>query len=495
MRNSIRFLLGHEVVELSDCAPTATVLDYLRIRKGLTGSKEGCAEGDCGACTVVVAEAEGQALSYKALNACILFLPALDGKQLITVEHLADARGGLHPVQQALVDAHGSQCGFCTPGFVMSLFARYHADQEEPPSRKEIDETLAGNLCRCTGYVPIVNAARQVLTEPARDRFRDMQPATLDKLNALQSDEFLGLENAHGRFFAPRSLAQMLDLMDSYPEATLLGGATDVGLWVNKQLKSLPSIIYTGRVRELRQILRDELNGQLEIGAAVTYTEALPWLERDFPQMSEMLGRLGAAQVRNAGTIGGNIANGSPIGDMPPALIALGSTLVLASHGSERALRLEDFFIEYGKQDLRIGECVARVSIPLPHQHQLFATYKVSKRFEQDISALCGAFALQVDNGIVKSARVCFGGMAGTPARAYNCERRLAGQPWSMPTVRAAMLALDSDYQPISDMRASAEYRRQAARNLLLRFYLENSDSRCPVRLSERPLAAQGIAT
>ena len=492
MRSTIRFLLGHELEEVSNCGPTDTVLDYLRNIKGMTGSKEGCAEGDCGACTVVVVESDGQSLSYKALNSCILFLPALDGKQLITVEHLASDDGGLHPVQQAMVEEHGSQCGFCTPGFVMSLFAACHQQTHKPPDRQEIDQVLAGNLCRCTGYAPIIKAAGRILANPIDDRFTEQQSANLETLNALQSEDFLGLQNDHGQFFAPRSLPQMLELMGQYPGATLLGGATDAGLWVTKQLKSLPTIIHTGRVMELRQVTRDELNGFLEIGAAVTYSEALPWLSREFPQLSEMLARLGALQVRNAGTIGGNIANGSPIGDMPPALIALGSTLILASPAGERAIALEDFYVEYGKQDLQPGECVARVSIPLPGEDQLFATYKVSKRFEQDISALCAAFAVQIKNGVVTSARVCFGGMAGIPARAGSCEQSLTGQPWTMDTIQQAMQALAADYQPIDDMRASAAYRQRAARNLLLRFYLENSAAKVPVRLSLRQVSESG---
>jgi xanthine dehydrogenase small subunit len=488
MRNVIRFMLAGNIEEVRDCRPTDTVLDYLRERKQLVGTKEGCAEGDCGACTVVLAEAVGDEMRYRAVNACILFLPMLDGKQLITVEDLGQGDGGLHPVQQAMVEHHASQCGFCTPGFVMSLFAMFHESEQTRPSRADIDANLAGNLCRCTGYSPIIRAAQASLIPGRSDEFKSREKAVLAKLQAIRSDEMLAMGNGRQRYFAPGNLAELCSLLQQHPAATMLAGATDVGLWVTKQLQQPETLIHTGGVKELKRIDRNETGGYLEIGAAVTYTDALPWIISEYPEFEELLTRLGATQVRNAGTLGGNIANGSPIGDMPPGLIALGTRLVLANSGGERVIRLEDFFIDYGQQDLRPGECVARILLPLPVTGREFRTYKLAKRIEQDISAVCAAFSVILREGAVQEVRICYGGMAGTPKRAKQCEASLERRAWTADNIEIAMQAMFKDFQPISDMRASAEYRMLAARNLLKRFYLETSGAECPVRLSPRYL-------
>jgi xanthine dehydrogenase small subunit len=495
----IRFLLGDTPVEVAGEDPQLTVLEWLRTRMRRTGTKEGCAEGDCGACTVAVGTLDGERIRYRAYNSCIQLLATLDGKQLVTVEDLATGLPGeerLHPVQQALVDQHGSQCGFCTPGFVMSLFTLYHEPgaraapqdtERAAPDRAAIDRALAGNLCRCTGYAPIVRAARQALAEAGADSFDRAEPQTAARLRALRADDALEFETGGRRWFAPRSLARLWDLLDQYPGARLVAGATDVGLWLTKGLQQFDTLIWLGDVAELLGSGR-QADGSLRIGAAVTYRDALSGLCELYPEMRPLLLRLGAEQVRNAGTIGGNIANGSPIGDMPPPLIALGATLVLASRTGRREMPLEDYFIDYGRQDLRPGECVDSVRIPAPGDGLRFAVYKVSKRFDQDISALCGAFAVQVRDATVTRARICFGGMAGTPRRAPRAEQALAGQPWTEATVSAAMRALADDYAPLTDWRAGADYRRRVAQNLLRRFFLE-CEAGAPVQVTAGAVA------
>lgn len=486
MHHTVRFILAGQIEEVANGDPSQTVLEYLREQKSLRGSKEGCAEGDCGACTVVVGELHEDGMRYQAVNSCIQFLPSLDGKQLITVEDLAVSRPtnknqGLHSVQQAMVEQDGSQCGFCTPGFVMSLFALFHNGAGKAVSREETELGLAGNLCRCTGYAPIIRAAEQSLTAGRSDQFSKKEPEQIALLRSIQADSSLRYGENGREFYAPRSLDELCQLLAETPDATMVAGATDVGLWVTKQLRQLDTIIYLDRVNELHELSED---GQyLTIGAAVSYTDAAKALCNHYPAFLPLIERIGGAQVRNAGTIGGNIANGSPIGDSPPGLIVLGAQLVLCSADGQRVTELEDFFIEYGKQDLRDGECVQLIRIPVPPESRLFATYKVSKRQEQDISAVCGAFSLQVENNIIVNARVCFGGMAGTPKRAVSCEKALEGQAWNQQTIDAGMRAMREDFTPMSDMRASAGYRMQVAQNLLQRFYLENTSHDYPVRL------------
>jgi len=483
MSDGIRFLLGESAVEVKDSDPQTTVLNWLRIQAHRTGTKEGCAEGDCGACTVVVGELQGDSIRYRAFNACILLLATLDGKQLITVEDLAS--DGLHPVQQALVDHHGSQCGFCTPGFVMSLLAMVHEDGRTEgwkpggAGRAAIDEGLAGNLCRCTGYTPIVQAAEQVLAEPVDDRFSANRKQTVSALRAIGRKHGLQLEYEGRRFYSPRSIDELCQLLVRHPDAVLLAGGTDVGLWITKQLRIMSALIYTSNVPELHRLEINKEQSCLEIGAAVSYTDAMETLCALYPDFRPLLSRLGAVQVRNAGTIGGNIANGSPIGDMPPPLIALGARLVLRSATGRRELDLEDFFIGYGKQDLMTGECVEQVLLPVPdpgdHADLHFRVYKLAKRFDQDISSVCAAFALQLKGEIVQSIRICYGGMAGVPARARKTESVLLGARWSQEIIDHAIAAIAKDFQPLTDWRAGCEYRMLASQNLLQRFYLETT--------------------
>ena len=455
----IRFLLDGEVVEVADADPAGTVLDYLRYTLGRTGTKEGCAEGDCGACTVLLGELQGDAVKWRAVNACILFLPMLDGKALLTVESLS--RGGeLHPVQRTMAHGHGSQCGFCTPGFVMSLYGRSigAVGTEGIP----VKDVIAGNLCRCTGYGPILDAGEANPPGPSDDR----------EVAALLRTIAPG--RAGRGWFAPRTSDELAELLIAHLEARIVAGATDVGLWVTKGLEDLGTVIFIGDIADLKRIEEDE--DGLTLGAGVRYSEAKEALARLHPDLDELVRRIGGLQVRNAGTIGGNIANGSPIGDMPPALIALGAELVLRRGSERRSMPLEAFFLSYGKQDRQPGEFVESVRIPRPSPDMLVRIVKLSKRFDSDISGVCGAFALRIENDVVREAHVAFGGMAGIPARAPGCESALTGQAWNEETVEAGALALAADYTPLDDLRGSAAYRRNVAANLLRRIWAERSE-------------------
>ena len=463
MRDTVRFRLDGALYEIRNPDPSLTVLRWLRTSAGRPGTKEGCAEGDCGACTVVIGDGKAP---WRAVNACILFLPMLDGQTLFTVESLSPPDGPLHPVQQAMVDTNASQCGFCTPGFVMSLYAHYL--NRGQTDRATVNDALAGNLCRCTGYGPIVEAAKRMNDFP-RVEPTDTAPPPSDE--SLAIDHRCDRTGQRKRFFAPRSTSELAGLVLEHPGTVLLAGATDVGLWVTKQHRTLLTVISTAAVADLKRI--DESATALEIGAGVTYTQAYAALAGLHPDFGELLRRLGSVQVRNAGTIGGNIANGSPIGDSMPPLIALGATLVLRKGDAQRLTPLEDYFIAYGKQDRQPGEFVEKVVVPKLWLSDDFRVYKLSKRFDQDISAVCGAFLFCRDGAAIREARIAFGGMAATPKRARVAEDALAGKPWKEATIRDAMAVLSDDFTPIGDMRASAEYRLTVARNLLLRAFHE----------------------
>ncbi|ELX12778.1 xanthine dehydrogenase small subunit XdhA [Janthinobacterium sp. HH01] len=482
MSEPIRFYYRGAVQEISGAAPTRTVLQHLREDLHCTGTKEGCAEGDCGACTVVVGSlnAAGQ-LEMKAVNSCIQFAPTLDGKALFTVEDLQQPDGTLHPVQQAMVECHGSQCGFCTPGFVMSLWGMYLDKDGQPAQRKEIDDCLSGNLCRCTGYRPIIDAAHR-MTELPKAGFD--RAALVSQLRALQRDAGSSYTAQGQSFHAPRTLDELVALRAAHPKATLLAGSTDVGLWVTKQMRDLGDIIYLGHVSALQTVA--EADGMLHIGAGVTLNDAYQALCRLYPsQLSEMWQRFASLPIRNAGTLGGNVANGSPIGDSMPWMIAVGSDVVLRGPAGERVMPLEAFYLDYQKKDMRPDEFVAAVRVPLPREGVQFRTYKLAKRFDQDISAVCAAFAFKLDGDVVVDARIAFGGMAATPRRAARAEAALNGLRWNEANLRVAMDMLAQDFAPLSDMRASSTYRMQTAQNLLRRFWFETR--------ADAPLAADAV--
>jgi xanthine dehydrogenase small subunit len=485
IRNAIRFILNGEDVALTDVAPDEMLLDYLRLRRSLRGTKEGCAEGDCGACTVLVGRIHGGKLVYEGVNACIRFLGSLDRCHVVTVEHLAAKDGKLHPVQQAMVDFHGSQCGFCTPGFVMSLYALWMKSPE--PTNAEIEKALQGNLCRCTGYEAIVRAAQAVSSygKAARDPLYAERKTIIARLEALRDGSRVEIGSGKQRLVVPASVDDLARLLEAEPTATVVAGSTDVGLWVTKFMRDIAPAVFIGGLDELKAI--SEADGVIRMGAGATYTEAFSLLSKRIQPLGTLIDRVGGDQVRNMGTIGGNIANGSPIGDTPPPFIALGARLVLRKGKRRRTIPLEDFFIAYGKQDRRPGEFVEAVEVPLPARSSHFAVYKVSKRRDEDISSALGAFHLKLGkDGTVASIRVAYGGMAATPKRAKAVEAALIGKPWTAATVEAALLAFAADFTPLTDMRASAEYRALAARNLLLRFFAETQGGTAPVQISRQ---------
>ena len=479
-RDALRFRFRGGDVALRQFSPRATVLDWLREEMGAKGTKEGCAEGDCGACTVVLARLRDGRIAYEPFNACILLLGQVDGAELITIEDLV-ANGELHPLQQAMVDAHASQCGFCTPGIVMSLFAGYHSGQ--PMTYAGLCDQLAGNLCRCTGYRPIIAAAMETCNGAPADRFAATSQERAAALAALTDhrDVFVGGEAAF--FAAPASLESLAALYARFPDATLVGGATDVGLWITKQLRDLKRVIWLGRVAALDAV-GESGDGALSLGATLALEDAAPLLGAIHPDLSELMRRFGSKQVRASGTVGGNIANGSPIGDLAPALMALGGRVVLRKGDKTRALPLEDFFIAYGKQDREPGEFVLAVEAPPLAVLQRYRAFKVSKRFDEDISAVMLAVRVDLDGRRILGARIACGGMAATPRRAEQAEQALAGANLDQPASwRAARAALSKDFTPLTDMRATAAYRMTVAANLLEKALTEISGAGAPTRI------------
>lgn len=473
MRREIRFLRRGREVRLTDFSPTLTLLDYLRLHERTTGTKEGCADGSCGACSVVVRRMIKGVAVYQPHNACIMLAGQCDGGELITVEDLAEQNtGALHAVQQALVDHHGTQCGFCTPGFVMALFAFYHAKKSPPLDRAQVNDWLAGNLCRCTGYRPIVDAALAACGARANDRFAAEEEAVGKKLSNLDDrlDIFVGSDK---RFFAaPVSIHALAELYARHSDAVLVGGATDVGPWLTKQLRDLPKIIWLGRVRGLDEI--DASDIAVTFGAAVTLQAALPLLASIDPDLGEMMRRFGAQQTRSIATVGGNVANGSASGDLPPALIALGATLSLQRGTIPRSIPLEKYYTADGKQDRAAGEFLRTVRVPKLARDERFRCYKISKRLDQDTSAVTGAFKLALDGTRIRAARVAFGGMAATPKRAHGTERALQGADLeNARSWNAAVAAIVEDFTPTDDHGGTATYRRDIAQALLAKALME----------------------
>ena len=492
----LQFIRRGQTVTLHAVPPERTLLEVLREDLGCTGTKEGCAEGDCGACTVVIGEAvasaEGEQLRYSAINSCIRLAHSVHGLALWTVEDLTrdpliarDPAASIHPAQEAMVSCHGSQCGFCTPGFVMSLFGMYQnrVCQGQAITREQAQHDLSGNLCRCTGYRPILDAAQQMADLP---RARVDERALLAQLHQLPAPALEGAD-----YLAPRTLAELLQARANHPQAQIVAGGTDVGLWVTKQLREFGQVLDVTRVAELREI--DASGAQLVIGAAATLTQAFAALQALWPQLDEFAARFAGLPVRNAGTLGGNVANGSPIGDSMPLLIALGAQVVLANLRGQRRLPLEDFYTGYRKNQLAADEVLTHIEVPKPRAGELLRAYKVSKRTDDDISAVCLAIQLTLRDGQVQAASIGVGGVAATPVRARATEAVLAGAPWNEATLARAADSLRNEFQPLSDMRASGEYRRALLAHLLERYWLESTGSG-PVLATLIPLAQAAAA-
>ena len=476
INNQIQFLLNDQLTTLSDIDPNTTILQYLRQHQHKSGTKEGCASGDCGACTVVIAEAVAGKLRYKSLNACISLLPSLHGKQLITVEDLEDG-DRLHPVQQAMVDFHGSQCGFCTPGFIMSLFALHKNFPD--PSKHQTLEALAGNLCRCTGYRAIVDAAAAAKNHGA-DQFDRHAEQTIATLNSIAKDTMAQLSlnkeltDGEQQAFSPLSLSQLSQIMLDNPQARLVAGGTDIVLEITQMHKKLGTIVYVGNVPELQTF--EEHDDKFVIGAALPYSEFTPHLAAHYPEFGDMIERIGSLQIRNQGTLGGNVGNASPIGDTPPVLIALDAKLNLRCGDKVRQIAIEDYFVDYKVTSQQVSEFIESIEIPKPvSKAQQLKVYKISKRFDDDISAVLATFNFTIENDVITKARVAFGGMAGIPARAIHCEQALNGQPFTQAIIDAAKTQLTNDYKPMSDVRASKDYRMTVAQNLLQKAFIEIS--------------------
>ncbi|MBA4311396.1 MAG: xanthine dehydrogenase small subunit [Chlorobiaceae bacterium] len=473
MRSTISFILDGKIVDLDfknskQFSPTSTALNYLRSFPAHKGVKEGCAEGDCGACTVVLAELVDNKITFRAVDSCLIFLPMIHGKQLITVENLKTPEGILHPVQQSMVDLYGSQCGFCTPGIIMTMFAFYK--NYDKPSREQIDDALTGNLCRCTGYRPIVEAAAKSCVHNCVDHFTNDESKIIKFLKSI-SKESIHIQTDNQKYFRPASLGEAISLKHQHPEAIIISGATDIALRVTKNHELLKEIIDLSGVEELKVITQTD--SSIEIGAGVSLNDILLPIEKDFPALHEMLKIFGSHQIRNLATLGGNLGSASPIGDTLPILMAYNAGVVLESLNGRRVIPLNDYIIGYRKTVRKPDELITSIIIPKLTNGSIIKSYKVSKRKDLDISTLSACFRIDLDGSMVKSIILAYGGMAERTKRAFTAEQFLLGKQWERKIIEKAMTLIEKDFTPISDARGSAEFRLKAAQNLLLKFLIE----------------------
>jgi xanthine dehydrogenase small subunit len=482
MQSTISFVLDDNVVTLrfdnnSELKPTTTVLNYLRALPDHKGVKEGCAEGDCGACTVVIAEVVDGKMRYRAVDSCLVFLPMIHGKQLIAVENIKADTGQLHPVQQAMIDTDGSQCGFCTPGFIMSMFALYK--NHTNPTRAEIDDALTGNLCRCTGYRPIIEAAAKSCIKNGIDHFTPNEPKIIELLKSVP-EESVHIETATQRYFHPLSISEALELKSKYPEADVVNGATDAALRVTKNHELLETVIDLSGVRDFHYI--NESDTTITIGAGVSLTELMPRIKNNCEALYSILEVFGSLQIRNFATLSGNLATASPIGDSLPVLIAYGASVVLESKRGTRNIPVEKFITGYRETAKDPDELITAVIIPKPAGGEIFRSYKISKRKDLDIATISSGFKLVLSNDEkVESVILAYGGMADKIKRADTVEQNLIAKKWTRETVEDAMQYIDDDFNPISDVRGGAEMRRVAAKNLLMKFWHDTVENQVVV--------------
>tara|TARA_B100000579_G_scaffold143089_1_gene116164 strand:+ start:112 stop:1545 length:1434 start_codon:yes stop_codon:yes gene_type:complete len=474
--DTVRFIFNNKICELKNPDPNQTILNFLRSNLKKTGTKEGCAEGGCGACTIVLGELNNNDVNYKAVNACIAFVPILEGKQLLVVEDLVNENGDLHPVQKLMVNNHGSQCGFCTPGFVMSLFSMYKNNNSY--SVDLIKDSISGNLCRCTGYRPIIDAAKKLNLSNRKDQFFKNKKKIITLLKKIKNNS-LEIKSENKNYFAPKTLNELKKLIKKNPKSNLLSGGTDLSLKVTKERKDIKSIIYLQSVKEL-DFIRIKKN-QINVGASTPIIKFEKYIKKYYPDFNSILKRYGSVQIRNVGTIAGNIATASPIGDTLPLLLSLDAKIVL--DGIKKIeISLNDFFIGYRKTKLKKGQFIYSIKIPI-YKKNVFKAYKVSKRFDDDISSVCGSFNIELKKNIIKKVKIAYGGMSEIPKRAITTEKILNNSNFSELNFYKAIKNLEKDYKPIDDMRASKEYRMEVAKNLLMKCYLEVKNNKL-MRLS-----------
>ena len=475
--NTIKFILGEKIHVVDNPDPNETILNYIRLKLKKTGTKEGCAEGGCGACTVVLGELNNNNIIYKAINSCIAFVPSLEGKQLLVVEDLVSNNGNLHTVQDAMVNYHGSQCGFCTPGFVMSLFAMYK--NYSSYSEENIQDSIAGNLCRCTGYRSIIDAAKSLNNKNKSDKFIKSKKKIISLLKKIKPKN-LNIKNGNKKYFAPRTITELKKTIKDYPNSNFLSGGTDLSLIVTKERKDIDNIISLNSINELNFI--EEKNEHIVVGAATSLREFELFIKKYYPDFTAILNRYGSVQIRNVATIAGNIATASPIGDTLPLLLSLDAKVVLQSLNKKTILPLENFFVSYRKTRLKKRQFIHSIIIPILKKN-IFKAYKISKRIDDDISSVCASFNLEIKNKKIKNIKIAYGGMASIPKRAINCEKTLINTNISEENIEKAKKILEKDFKPIDDMRASKNYRMEIAKNLLMKCFIEIKDNKL-VRLN-----------
>ena len=465
--NTLKFVWENKIHSISNIDPNETILNYVRLNLKKTGTKEGCAEGGCGACTVVLGDLKNNKIVYQAINSCIAFVPSLEGKQLILVEDLVSKNGALHSVQEAMINYHGSQCGFCTPGFVMSLFAMYKNFSSY--NKENIQDSISGNLCRCTGYRPIVDAAKSLNNVNRLDQFDKNKKKIISLLKKINSEN-LSLKNGNKKFFSPKNINELKKTIKDNPNSIFLSGGTDLSLNVTKGRKDINNIISLNLIKELKFI--KERNGNIEVGAATSLTEFELFIKKYYPDFNAILKRYGSVQIRNVGTIAGNIATASPIGDTLPLLLSLDAKVVLQKISKKTILPLKNFFVSYRKTKLKKGQFIHSIIIPI-FKKNIFKAYKISKRIDDDISSVCASFNLEINNKKIKNIKIAYGGMAPIPKRAINCEKTLINSNLSEDSFEKAKKDLEKDFSPINDTRATKDYRMEVAKNLLMKCFIE----------------------